>query len=701
MARPRAWRAALGAGVLLILAVAWLAGGSPPAQPPQRDPAPAVAASVPAQPVNPGLTDLAVRGQLRVLRIDCDSGRDTPVTAANRRLLADFAREHHLQLVEVPVATPTEIVRQLLARHADLTTADLPLEFDTDPRLARTASLHSTRFVAIARTGEIRQRSPAALLGRRVAVDAHSPIWTVLARLAAAYPQISLLPQLERVDARTLMAGLVENRWDFAVGPAEEFETALRGSSKVAVAFALSQDRPVGWTISAAAPDLRASLDDFLHRSPIVGFDTERYDDDLDGIRKRGTLRVVTRIAGDAYFLDNGRPAGFEYDLVSQFARRQGLRLKVIVVDTPAQMVAALRSGRGDIALGRVGASLADAQADLAVSAPYHFIAPILVGRADGPSPDRFEELRGKVLVVNRNLTDVDRLSDVAAAGVSLRVKSEAPEATLDAVARGRYAGTVVDAHLVTALTAGRADLRVGATVEASHPFRWSMRGGDRNLRAAVDAYLADARTSGEMRWLSRLYFDRPVRVAKVRQPTVTISPYDALARRYGHEYGLDWRLITALMFEESRFNPRAVSNAGAVGLTQMLPATARELGFTNVRDPTASVHAAAVYLDQLRNRFPGELPLAERTWFVLGAYHGGYDLIRRARVRAQRMGLDPNRWFGHVERALMTLNGNDLIPARRTVAYVRAVRGWYEAYLQFTTPVQVAGVPASHDSDA
>jgi membrane-bound lytic murein transglycosylase F len=123
-------------------------------------------------------------------------------------------------------------------------------------------------------------------------------------------------------------------------------------------------------------------------------------------------------------------------------------------------------------------------------------------------------------------------------------------------------------------------------------------------------------------------------------------------------------------------------------------------LGYRDLSDPAKSIRAGVHYLDTLRQRFEPELPIAERTWFALAAYHAGYDRVRRARTTAQALGLNPNRWFDQVELAMARRARLD--PSlRSTIAYVREIRACYDAYRQYTPAARLASAVALRATDS
>ena len=171
------------------------------------------------------------------------------------------------------------------------------------------------------------------------------------------------------------------------------------------------------------------------------------------------------------------------------------------------------------------------------------------------------------------------------------------------------------------------------------------------------------------------------------------ISPYDDLVKKYALSSGLDWRLLLSQMYQESRFNPDARSFAGAQGLMQIMPRTARQFGYDDPHDPEQGVAAGVTYLDWLERRFPQRLELAQRIYFALAAYNAGHGHVEDARRLAQRLGKDPDVWFGNVESAMLLLSQPGYARQARygyvrgsePVKYVREIRNRYLGYVEFT----------------
>jgi len=171
--------------------------------------------------------------------------------------------------------------------------------------------------------------------------------------------------------------------------------------------------------------------------------------------------------------------------------------------------------------------------------------------------------------------------------------------------------------------------------------------------------------------------------------PAALISAYDEVIQKHANRYGADWRLISAIAYTESRFNPNAKSSVGAHGLLQVMPSTGRQIGFDNVQDLEANVEAGTIYIQRLVRVLSDKIPPQERINFALAAYNAGLGHVYDAQKLAREKGLDPYKWFGNVEKTIVLLQQPEYAAKARhgycrggqPVAYVAKVRQMEAAY--------------------
>ena len=223
----------------------------------------------------------------------------------------------------------------------------------------------------------------------------------------------------------------------------------------------------------------------------------------------------------------------------------------------------------------------------------------------------------------------------------------------------------------------------------------FAVRPDNPKLAAFIDGFVEDIRGGFDYGVLRNRYFEDNLRLPRVktRRAAVTgrISPYDELFRLYSKRYGLDWRLMAAQAYQESRFDTNAESWAGAQGMFQLMPATALELGFDNLFDPETGIHAGIKYMDLLLARLDPRIPLKHRLRFALAAYNAGWGHLEDARRLAEQRGWDRNKWFGHTERAMLLLRQpqyyqharHGYVRGTEPVNYVSQIQNLYDHYVK------------------
>ena len=237
----------------------------------------------------------------------------------------------------------------------------------------------------------------------------------------------------------------------------------------------------------------------------------------------------------------------------------------------------------------------------------------------------------------------------------------------------------------------------VAAALRGPVAHGWAVRAQSRELLAALEAFIEQEYRSLHYNVVYQKYFRNSRQVSRHVEFRVdgehggALSPYDDIVRTYAERHGFDWPLIVAQMYQESRFDPKAKSWAGARGLMQLLPTTAERLGVTDLEDPEQSIQGGIRYMAWLYARFESELSVRDRMWLSLAAYNAGLGHLRDARRLAVKLGLDPNQWFRHVEQAMLLLSQrkyysqsrHGYVRGREPVGYVRGIRDRYNAYVQ------------------
>ncbi len=445
--------------------------------------------------------------------------------------------------------------------------------------------------------------------------------------------------------------------------------------------------------VRASNPNLLRIINDFAFQVLPVGGDGAEVFGDLAEIRDRRVLRVLTVNGPSSYSVYKGDLVGFDLDLVRMFADEQDLILQMVVVPSTELLEDWLTRGLGDmIGAGVIPTAIVNSTSVVATRV-YHDVDPVIIARTD-LGLESAEHLGGRTVVVARNNPYLGAIERVAEArGFSLQVTPDAESTSqlLQRLESGVADITVLESHLADAELPDHPSLEVIQRVEDTPGRSWAVRADQPALLDSLNAFIGREVGGLTHAVLIRKHFRRDTR--RVEQPEIrddgSLSPWDELTRRHASAVEIDWRLLTAQMFQESRFDPRARSHVGAYGLMQMMPATAKQMGVSDLEDPEEQIRAGAAYMQWLYGRFPTHLTLADRVAFTLAAYNAGYGHVSDARRVAEASGRDPDRWFEHVELSMLSLSDPDVyrstrhgfVRGKEPVNYVRRINELGQMY--------------------
>ena len=379
----------------------------------------------------------------------------------------------------------------------------------------------------------------------------------------------------------------------------------------------------------------------------------------LEEIRRSGYIRILTRNNDTSFFIYRGHRMGFDYELGKRLAQRLGIRVDMVITTNWGDMVPQLLRGEGDVIAAEVTVTEARKQ-EVLFAAPWGHTREVVVYRASAPPIAAPGDLAGKEVHVRRSSAYFDTLTDLSrtleARGLpAIRVHA-VPEdwetdTILTAVSKGEILYTVADGLLARIHVASFAGLKMGPEISADRDLAWAVRPGDVKLKKEIDAVFRELRKKPDFNLLRHKYFEEDRSFQKTRRnelyasETGTLSPYDAMVRRYAQEHAFDWRLVAAQIYQESHFDPRRKSWAGASGLFQLMPATARGLGVDDPTDPEQSIRGGLEYMQKLHDHY-GDVPDGiERYRFALAAYNSGSGHIDDARRLARADRKDAKKW--------------------------------------------------------
>ena len=664
-----------------------------------------------ARVFNGDFIDILGQGKLRILltRDYSDSTflprRGSPL-AEQQRIAEEFALSHGLIPELVLVDNFSKLIPALIAGRGDIVIANLTINTERLKKMSFSVPLdHVNEQIIVSSNNKSIQRV-RDLNGKSVMVNRDSTFWHALNWLKKnSYPEIEIVEIPDGVQTEEVLDYLAAGKIDATILDSNRVEIYQTYRDDLRVAANFSSQRDIAWGIRKNAPQLVSEINRFLQLEHMVEDRDKRFTSDFDAIRERHVLRVLLRNNAASYFLYRGELMGFEYELAREFADYHGLRLEVVVPPGHREMTTWLLEGRADIAMGFLEPDPAQRRLGVEFSEPYHYAPQHIVVHRDDPAKS-LAELDHRTIFVRQHSRYWERLSQLQQEGArfSLRATDDSVETEqlIQMVSRGKYKATMADEQLLDIELAKAVPVRSAFALEQEIPHAIALRKRNPQLKEALDAFIKRIYKSEFYNVTYTRYFKNRRSVQSLARGRVIdalkgqISPYDELVRKYSDRYGFDWRLVTAQMYQESRFNPQAKSHIGARGLMQLMPRTAKSMGVKNISDPASSIQGGIKYMDWLRDRFDSDLPISERLWFTLAAYNAGAGHVQDARRLAGQLGHDPDRWFGHTEQAMLLLAKKKyarkarygFVNGKEPVNYVRDIKQRFAAYADLSRDI-------------
>ena len=372
----------------------------------------------------------------------------------------------------------------------------------------------------------------------------------------------------------------------------------------------------------------------------------------FDRIREEGRIVMVTQNSANTYYIYREQPMGFEYDLAMEYARYLGVELEVVTPNW-LQMFGMLAKRQGDfIAAGVTIVPSRRQHVDFSV--PYFTVRQHLILHESHPRVESIEDLSGMTIHVRAGTSYQERLAEIQGMGVELKmvlIPDVLTEDLIRQVAEGEIEATIADSNIAMLNRRHYPEIKIGVPVSKEQSLAWAVKKGDFDLIQSVNAFLTRVASDGTLTRIRGRYYDDRNLLEKLDVKTfhnrmeTRLPLYDSVIKATALEYGFDWRLIAAMIYQESHFDPEAQSHTGVRGIMQVTGKTAAEMGIDNRLDPEQSIRAGVKYLAHLFRRFGEIEDPRNRLLFALSSYNVGYGHVRDAQKIARERGLDPMAW--------------------------------------------------------
>ena len=367
-----------------------------------------------------------------------------------------------------------------------------------------------------------------------------------------------------------------------------------------------------------------------------------------------GRLVVATREGPATYQVDvNGKASGFEHDLVELFAKELGVEARFIAARDHAELFAMLADGRAHFA----AAGLAPAEnRSLRFSRPIRELEQLLVQHEDALPVDHAADLAERTVAVLAGSPQIAALNRLQPRPSGMRVvelEGIGEMELLERVSERKAALAAIDSAQFDIGVNFFPALQPALVLPGMQPLAWAFpRGGDAELFARAEAFIERVRRDGTLDRLVDRYFGHVHRLNQ-NDAEQFLEKMHTLLPRYRRDFmtaqdihGIDWRLLAALAYQESHWDPLATSPTNVRGMMMLTEDTADRLRVGNRLDAQQSIRAGARYLAELREQIPPETKEPDRTWLALAAYNLGMGHMNGARAIAQMVKRDPNSWY-------------------------------------------------------
>lgn len=425
----------------------------------------------------------------------------------------------------------------------------------------------------------------------------------------------------------------------------------------------------------------------------------------LEQVQYSGELHILTRNAATTYYAGPNGPAGMEYDLLKAFANKLGVKLVIKTSDNLKEILNKVSSGEAHIAAA--GLTVTEERQKLVRFTPaYQQITQQVIYNKDVSRPKTIADLKDGVLEVIANSSHVELLKKLREKHTDFQwVENDSAGSAelLTLVADQLIDYTIADSNEVALNRRYYPQLRVAFDLSKSQSLAWAMQHSeDDSLYNKAVEFFDSIKKNGELaRMVKRNYghmrrYDYAGTPTYLKHAQFRLPRYQGLFEAAANKYDLDWRLLAAIAYQESHWNPRAVSPTGVKGMMMLTNATAKDLGVTKRTDPKQSVDGGTLYITQLFELFK-DIPEPDRTWIALAAYNVGHGHVRDAQKITKLRGGNPNKWTDLKENLPLLTQHKWFKKTRygyargnEPVRYVENIRSYYDIlrwYIERETP--------------
>jgi len=426
----------------------------------------------------------------------------------------------------------------------------------------------------------------------------------------------------------------------------------------------------------------------------------------LEQVKHEGVLRVLTREDPTTYYEGPNGYTGLEYDLINLFAKHLGVKAHFVIPDTFDNILQQISQGKADIAAA--GLTVTEQRQKTIRFAPsYQTITEQVIYRSGHKRPKQVSDLIRGIIEVVKGTSHIDTLTKLQKQFPDLEwnVNTElGTDGLLYLVNEGLIDYTIADSNQVAIIRSFYPRLSIAFDISETRQLAWGLTpSSDDSLYNEVVVFFQQINKDHTLQTLLEKHYGHINNLNYVGNCTFRrhikerLPHYEQYFRAAAKRHDLDWRLLAAIGYQESHWNPKATSPTGVKGLMMLTLGTARQLGIKNRISPLQSINGGALYFNQRLKKIPARIPEPDRTWFALASYNIGFGHLEDARILTQQNGGNPDKWMD-VKKNLPLLSRkrwykktkHGYARGKEPVRYVENIRNYYNLLVWLTTDDQI-----------
>lgn len=429
-------------------------------------------------------------------------------------------------------------------------------------------------------------------------------------------------------------------------------------------------------------------------------------------VQEQGILKVISRNGPTSYYQDRTGPTGFEYELAKMFADYLQVELEITALHSLEAIFQSLEENQAHLAAAGLTMTT-ERQKRLDFSTPYFDVTQHVLYRIDRARPKSPSDILNSKILIMADSSHEEIMQQLQNDYPQLSWRAATDVETvdlLDMLAEGEIDYTILDSNEYLANRGFYPRLSIGFDVGSPGQLAWALpgKGAAPGLSEDLAAFFKMIKEDGTLTYLQERFYGHSEQVNRMGSLTFNqaverrLPKYQELIQTVASEYELDWRMLAAISYQESHWNPKARSPTGVRGMMMLTLPTAKEMGIKNRLDAEQSLRGGSRYFNKLLQRVPARITEPDRTWFALAAYNVGMGHLEDARKITQSQGGDPTKWADVKERLPLLsrkrwyqttkygyARGNEPVTYVQNIRHYYNLLNWSELAKNRTSPPQ------------